>query len=128
MKALLILACLISCLAFQAHSQKQLVLLKGQKVILRLNPGDDFVYKLKNSKQVKRSYVNNLYDNAVLTHRDTVPFNKIDRLYFRRTTRGNVIGGTLMFAGGALFILDQLNNSVYRNPGNDRSRLTVIFD
>lgn len=94
---------------FQAGAQKQLVLLKGERVLLRLHPGDEIVYKLKDSKSVETSYVNNLFDNAVLAHNDTIPFHRIDRIYFTRSRFYNTIGGALVVGGAGLFLIDQVN-------------------
>jgi hypothetical protein len=102
-----------------AVSQKQLVLLKGQKVLHRYYPGDEIVYRLKNSKTVKTTYVNNLSDTSVVTHRDTIPFHKIERIYIRRATLTNIIGNALVFAGAGLFLIDQLNFTILE--GNDPS-------
>lgn len=87
----------------------QLVLLKNERVVLRLNPGDDFIYKLKNSKAIKSSYVNNLSDTAVVTHSDVVPFHTIERIYFRQSKFYNRLGTGLFIGGTALFLIDQLN-------------------
>jgi hypothetical protein len=95
-----------------ALAQKQLVLLKREKVLLRLEPGDEFIFKLKNDKRIRRSYVNNLFDDAVKIQHDTIKFSQIDKVYFKRTSRINIIGGALVFAGTALFLIDQLNYSV----------------
>jgi hypothetical protein len=95
--------------SFTAFGQKQLVLLKGQKVKLRLYPGDDFVYKVKGSNAVKHSYVNNISDTAVVVHKDIVPYHKIERLYFKQGNFGNVIGGLLVVGGAGYFLIDQLN-------------------
>ncbi len=103
---------LIFCMSFHAHGQKQFVLLKKQKVILRLNPGDEFVFSLKGKKDVYHSYINNLYDTAVLAHNTLVPFHKIDRIYFKRSTYANMIGGLLVIGGVGIFALDQLNTIV----------------
>jgi hypothetical protein len=92
-----------------AEAQKQLVLLKKQNILLRLRPGDDFVYRLKNSKSIRRTYVNNLLSNAVVTHNDTVFFDKIDRLYFTRSTFVNRMGTRLIVLGVGLFLIDQVN-------------------
>lgn len=80
--------------------------------MLRLNPGEDIVYRLKNSKQVKNTYVNNLSDTALVTHRDTVPFHTIDRIYFKRSTFLNRLGLVLVIGGAGYFLIDQLNNVV----------------
>lgn len=96
-------------IAFHAYAQKQLVLLKDERVLLRLYPGDEFVYKLKDSKTVKTSYVNNLFDNAVLAHNDTISFHRIDRIYFTQTRFYNTIGGALVVGGAGLFLIDQFN-------------------
>ena len=97
------------CSAHAVLSQAQLVLLKNEHVVLRLYPGDDFVYKLKGSTQIKSTYVNNLSDTAVVTHSDVVPFHRIDRLYFKRETFLNRLGVKLVGAGVVLFLFDQLN-------------------
>ncbi len=103
---------MIFCMGLNAHGQKQLVLLKKQKVILRLNPGDEFKYSIKGEKGMHDSYVNNLSDTAVVAHNTVVPFHKIDRIYFKRSSYANFIGGFLVIGGVGIFILDQLNTSV----------------
>jgi hypothetical protein len=96
-------------IALQATAQKQLVLLKNERVLLRLQPGDEFGYKLKNSNTVRTSYVNNLFDNAVLAHNDTIPFHRIERLYFEQSRFYNTVGGALVVGGAGLFLIDQVN-------------------
>lgn len=103
---------ILFCSNIQANAQKQLVLLKKQKVILRLNPGDDFVYSLKGVKGIRHSYINNLFDTAVVAHQTVVPFHKIDRIYFRRSSFANVVGGLLVIGGAGIFIIDQFNTVV----------------
>jgi len=93
-------------------AQKQLILLKGEKLLLRLNPGDDIVYRLKNNKHVRSTYISNLSDTAVVTHSDTVPYYHIDRIYFKRSTFGNRLGWLLVLGGAGYFLIDQFNNAV----------------
>ncbi|HEY8935615.1 MAG TPA: hypothetical protein VIM65_10365 [Cyclobacteriaceae bacterium] len=93
------------------HAQKQLVLLKRESVVLRLYPGDDIKYRLKGSKKIESSYINNLYDTAIITGNDTVPFYKIDKIYFRQSTFYNRVGSLFVAGGIALFLIDQINNS-----------------
>jgi len=106
----LLLMMLLSASAV-AHAQKQLVLLKGESVVLRLYPGDDIVYRLKGSRKIESSYVNNLYDTAIITAYDTVPFYKIDKIYFRQSAFYNRVGSLFLAGGIALFLIDQINNS-----------------
>lgn len=114
---LLIIWFLIILVQADAVAQKQLVVVRRQKVIFRLYPGDEIVLRTKGSKRVKRTYVNNIFNYAVLTHRDTVPFNEIDRIYFKQNSRINVIGGMLVFGGATFLIMDQVNNSLLQ--GNE---------
>jgi hypothetical protein len=102
-----------------AFSQKQLVLLKGEDVLLRLYPGDEIKLKVKGKKGVMVTYINNLFENRLVTHRDTIPFANIERLYFKRPMRINIIGGAMVFGGVVLFGIDQLNHSAIQ--GNDAS-------
>jgi hypothetical protein len=106
--------CLILLLFFmaglvQADAQKQLVVLKNEKVLLRLYPGDELVFTLKGSKKVRKSYVNNLFDTAVVVHQDVIPYHKIGRIYFKRGNLLNVVGGLLVTGGVGYFLIDQVN-------------------
>lgn len=96
-------------LSWVAYGQKQLVVLKKEQVLLRLYPGDEIVFKLKGSHAVKRTYVNNISDTAVVTHRDTVPFHTIEKIYFHQPKFYNKIGTALVILGGGLFLIDQIN-------------------
>jgi hypothetical protein len=91
------------------EAQKQLVLLHGEKVIMRFNPGDEFIIRLKGDKNKIHSYVNNLFDTAVLVHQTTIPFHKIDRIYTSRSGLVNLIGKFLVVAGVGYFLIDQVN-------------------
>ncbi len=93
-------------------AQKQLVLLKGEKVLLRLNIGDEILFKVKGSDTRRRSYVSNVYDTAVLAHTEVVPFHSIERIYFDQRNFRNVFGGLLVIGGAGYFLVDQLNVSV----------------
>ena len=101
--------------AGSASGQKQLILLKKENVLLRLFPGDEFIYKSKGSRLVRTTYVNNLSDTAVVTHRDTVPFHTIDRVYFKQRKFYNTIGTALVIFGAGLFAIDQINVVVVNN-------------
>jgi len=122
-----ILLLLLSLCGKAAYGQKQLVLLRGEKVVLRLFPGDELIYKEKGSRSVRTTYVNNISDTAVVTHRDTVPFHKIERLYFRQHQFYNTIGTVLVIFGGGLFLIDQINVTLVQGhePSLDNRVSTV---
>lgn len=103
---------MLLCIAAPVTGQKQLVLLKNETVVLRLYPGDEIIFRMKNDRSVKRSYINNLFETGVKIHRDTIPFHRIERIYFKRSTFGNRIGSAMVVLGAGLFLIDQLNVSV----------------
>lgn len=93
-------------------AQKQLLLLNREKVILRLNPGDEFIISLKGDGRKLNSYINNLFDTAVLVHKTLIPFHKIDKVYFKHSAFVNRFGKLLVFGGVAYFLIDQFNTVV----------------
>jgi hypothetical protein len=105
----LLLVCILLPAVQTAFAQKQLIVLKDQKVLLRLYPGDEFIFSLKGSKGVRKSYINNLFDTAVVAHREVIAFHKIDRVYFKRGKFANVVGGMLVIGGVGYFLIDQIN-------------------
>jgi hypothetical protein len=109
-----------------SFSQPQLVLLKKENVLKRYYPGDDFVFRLKGSKTIRKSYVNNLSDTAVITHRDTIPFHKIDQVYHQRSRFYNTIGGVLVAGGTGYFLVDQINNKFDFDRGVTSFSATTI--
>lgn len=110
-----------------AVAQKQLVLLKKEDVLLRLYPGDEFIYRLKGDKTKRTTYVNNISDTAVITHRDTVPFHRIERIYFPQKRFYNTVGRALVIFGAGLFLIDQFNVVVVNgNSPNLDSRTSTL--
>jgi hypothetical protein len=93
-------------------AQKQLVLLSREKVILRLNPGDEFIISLKGDKRKINSYINNLFDTAVMVHKTLIPFHKIDKVYFKHSAFVNRFGNWLVVGGVAYFLIDQFNTVI----------------
>lgn len=113
---------LISLLPGKSFAQKQLVLLKNEKVKLRLYPGDEIIYRLKGDNQIQKSYINNLFDTALVAHHTVVPFHKIDRIYFKQGNFGNVVGGLMVVGGAGYFLIDQINVVVVQGNEADLDR------
>lgn len=106
---------LLTLLVFAASfglAQKQLVLLSREKVMLRLNPGDEFIISLKGDKRKLNSYINNLFDTAVMLHKTIIPFHKIDKIYFKHSAFINRFGKFLVVGGVAYFVIDQFNTVI----------------
>jgi hypothetical protein len=93
-------------------AQKQLILLNRETVILRLNPGDEFIISLKGNKRKLNSYINNLFDTAVMVHKTLIPFHKIDKIYFKHSSFANRFGRWLVVGGVAYFLIDQFNTVI----------------
>ena len=108
------------------QGQKQLLVMKGEKVLLRLYPGDEFVYKEKGNP-VRTTYINNLSDTAVVTHRDTVAFHKIEKVYFTQHRFYNTLGTAMVVFGAGLFLIDQVNVVVVQghSPSLDNNVSTL---
>ncbi|HEY9046781.1 MAG TPA: hypothetical protein VIN08_12840 [Ohtaekwangia sp.] len=105
-------------------AQKQLVLLKNEKVKLRLYIGDEIIYKEKGADHRRRSYVSNVYDTALLAHETMVPFHKIERIYFRQHSFANVIGGLFVIGGVGYFVVDQVNVSIIQGDPSLNQNVT----
>ena len=110
-RRLLILTLLVSAASF-AHAQRQLVLLDRETVLLRLNPGDEFIISLKGDKRKLNSYINNLFDTAVMVHKTIVPLHEIDKIYFKHSACINRIGKFLVVGGVAYFVIVQFNTMI----------------
>ena len=95
-----------------AQGQKQLVLLSREKVIMRFNPGDEFTISLKGQKKKLESYINNLFDTAVMVHKTLVPLHKIDKIYFKQSGLLNLIEKFLVVGGVGYFVIDQFNTVI----------------
>ena len=104
----LISVCLLF-ISITSFSQRQLVLLKKGKIMHIFMPGDDIYLKIKGNPDRIHSYINNILDNAVVLHRDTIPFHTIERTYLEEGNIANLFGGLLVAAGSVYFIVDQMN-------------------
>lgn len=92
-----------------AVAQKQLLLLKKGKIMHRFHPGDGIYVKVKDNPDRIHSYINNIFEDAVVLQNDTIPFHTIERTYLDESNLANVFGGLLVTAGALYFVIDQAN-------------------
>ena len=105
----LLISVLLLLFSFSLTAQKQLVLLKKGKIMHYFMPGDDIYLKVKGNPERIHSYVNNILDNAVVLHTDTIPFHTIERTYLKEDNTMNLFGGFFVAAGSVYFLIDQAN-------------------
>lgn len=92
-------------------AQKQLVLMKGEKVLARFTEGDYMKCKLKN-KQKKEGRIIELSDTYILTSQDTFNIMSVESLFVKGKRKVNAtqgVGGLLFIAGIGYFAIDQIN-------------------
>lgn len=112
MKVIAVLLLIFACFTVQA--QKQLLMMKGEKVIARFTEGEYLKCKLKN-KQKKEGRILELSDTHVITSNDTLAILSIESLNLKGRRHVDVtsgVGGLLFIAGIGYFAIDQLNNLV----------------
>lgn len=97
-----------------AYAQRDAVVIRNDRVVKRYQPGDDFVYKKRNGRKVQGEFIIAITPDAIITNRDTVATNQVERLYFRRDNLLNVFGGFLVAIGGGIFVIDAANTLAVR--------------
>jgi hypothetical protein len=74
-KLLMLLVALCGCLVSDA--QKQVVIMKKDRVIQRYNPGDFIRYSTGKPKNFKYDQIVELTDTTIITRNDTIPYYKV---------------------------------------------------
>lgn len=113
-------------LPWSLHAQKQLVLVKRDRVLGRYFEGDYIRLILKNGLR-KEGRIIELAEFSMITSNDTVQFNAIKKVKKPKGQRGGVMTGIggFFFVGGIFYIgIDQINSALgYNPPGLDPSVL-----
>jgi len=121
MKYLIVFA--LTSLALTALGQKQLLLLKNNRVFHRYHAGDYVRMKLKTRDGIVHTYINNILDDAIVLSQDTVSIYDIEKTFVDASRNQRVAGMNLIVAGLVLFVADPINTSVIQdedfeiNPG-----------
>ena len=110
--------------------QKQLVLMKGERVLHRFLPGDYIYVKVKNDPVRYHTFINNILDDAVVLGDDTISYRMIERTYTGQRKFWSGLGKTMVQVGVGLFLIDQFNNVVVQgNPAtldNGITKFSII--
>jgi len=104
----------VAAMITSSFSQKQLVLVKRESVVLRFTEGEYLRCKLKN-KQKKDGKILELTDTQVITTNDTLSITSIESLSMKGKRKTNVtrgVGGLLFIGGLGYFAIDQVNRLI----------------
>ncbi len=96
----------------QALSQRQLILLSGDKVVFRFKEGNNFHSRLAGQKQEYWGFLVEINEFSVITSQDTIQLKEIRKVLLPGKTFVHKMGKTLVTVGVGLFVMDQFNNSV----------------
>ncbi|MEY3404838.1 MAG: hypothetical protein RL161_268 [Bacteroidota bacterium] len=114
---LFILAVIISSVAW---AQPQVVLLRNETALIRLEQGDTFKIRLDGEKRVYEDILVSAWEFGIIGLKDSVKFTDITHIHSGgRSTFLSRLGGGLMVAGLGYFLIDQINEGIF--SGNDFS-------
>lgn len=95
---------------FETYSQKQLIFLKGERVVARYQVGDYFKCKLKNGTYSEGRIIE-LREFSIITTTDSIGFMQMEKVRLKhrpgRATSG--LGGFMLVGGPLYFLIDQFN-------------------
>ena len=96
----------------QALSQRQLILMSGDKLLFRFKEGSKFHSRLTGQKQEHWGFLVEINEFSVITSQDTIQLKKIRKVLLPGKPFVHKMGKTLLTVGAGLFVMDQINNSV----------------
>jgi hypothetical protein len=99
-KLLMLLIALSGCL--MSDAQKQVVVMKKDRVIQRYNPGDFIRYSTGKPKNFKYDQIVELTDTTIITRNDTIPYYKVKLI----DTQGELQSGITLRKIGYFSIAD----------------------
>jgi hypothetical protein len=107
---------LLLFMSVDALAQKQLLLMKRERVVARFTEGEYFRCKLKN-KEKKEGRILELTPAQIITSNDTLDFLAIESIKVKRQknmTSGYGIGKLLLIMGVGFFAIDQANTLIVK--------------
>jgi hypothetical protein len=110
-KLLMLLIALCGCLVSEA--QKQVVVMKKDRVIQRYNQGDFIRYSISKPKNFKYDQIVELTDTTIITRNDTIPYYKVKLIDTQGELQSGItlrkIGYFSITAGVILPLADLIN-------------------
>ena len=109
---IIILLLFCSC---QIFAQRQLVVIKNDRVVQRIYEGQTFRFQTKKSNQVEKQFLVETDEFKFITNYDTVNIQDLDRISTgRRNTFFSIVGQFMITAGVGYFVLDELNSVIFQ--------------
>jgi hypothetical protein len=122
-KLLMLLIALSGCL--MSDAQKQVVVMKKDRVIQRYNPGDFIRYSTGKPKNFKYDQIVELTDTTIITRNDTIPYYKVKLIDTQGELQSGItlrkIGYFSIAAGVILPLADLINVELVQNQESSYS-------
>jgi hypothetical protein len=99
--------------SFQMLAQRQLVVIKNDRVVQRIHEGQTFQYQTKNSKKVFKQFLVESDAFNFVTNLDSLKINDIYKISVgRRNTFFSLFGQAMITAGVGYIFLDEINRLI----------------
>jgi hypothetical protein len=106
---------LLSC---AASGQPQLVLLRGEQVLIRKEVGDVIRYKLRKSDKSTESFITAVWEFGFISNADSVRFMEVEKIHAGdRSSFLSRLGRAMIVGGAGYFLLDQFNEGIISGNG-----------
>ncbi|MFM7193341.1 MAG: hypothetical protein ACKOYP_00965 [Bacteroidota bacterium] len=107
-------------LSLSAFGQRQLVVLKGDRVVQRIHANTFFDVRDKDSRTVHRGFLVEADEFSFITSRDTFSIREVEAISTgKRRTFWSVVGSLMTTGGAGYLLIDQFNRYIVyggRNP------------
>ncbi len=118
MKILFFLIALILLLSSSGYTQKQLVLVKGNKVLAKINEGDYIRFKRKDRDHFTKGFIGGIHLDYFRIGEDTTYLHNIAAVDMRGRQSGFKVrqgGVMLIVAGSALMLINAVNSQDFNS-------------
>lgn len=100
-------------LTFSSFGQRQLVVLKGDRVVQRIHTNTFFDVRAKGSKSLHRGFLVEADEFSFITSRDTFSVREVEAISTgKRRTFWSVVGSLMTTGGAGYLLIDQFNRYI----------------